>query len=105
MMRIIMDYKTKIGEALDKELPELCFSDIPKYGVASCTASCFATTKGCWNIEVNFSVENGGISDVYFENSDNPDIDFYIDSPNLVKDAYPDLYEHIESEIFRMIDG
>jgi len=56
-----------------------------------------------WNLETSISTENGGISDIYFEDSNDPEDDFYIDSTELAEKVYPELYEHIETEIFRRI--
>lgn len=90
-----------IGRELESDI-EIEMTHLPKYGRGSCLVRDFETEKGCWNIEVDFSVENGGIDSLCIESSDGDEDAFSIEAED-VKTSYPVLFEKITSAIFENI--
>ena len=97
-----MNLLETIGRELESDI-EIEMIHLSKYGRGSCIARDFETENGCWNIEVDFSVENGGIDSLCFESSDGNEESFSIDDIEDVKTSYPVLFEKIMSAIFENI--
>ncbi|MFA6102828.1 MAG: hypothetical protein WC721_11620 [Victivallaceae bacterium] len=92
-----------IGRELESDI-EIEMIHLPKYGKGSCLVRDFETENGCWNIEVDFSVENGGIDALCFERTDcNDEEPVYVEETNEIKFSYPALFEKIVSAIFEKI--
>jgi len=99
-----MNLTEKMGRELESNILEIEMMHLPKYGRGSCIVRDFETENGCWNIEVDFSVENGGIDSLCFESSDNRDDEpFSVEEIEDIKTAYPVLFERISSTIFANI--
>jgi len=94
-----MNLHETIGRELESDI-EVEMINLPKYGIGSCIVKDFETENGCWNIEIDFSVENGGIDSLCFESSDSNDEPFSVEEINEVKSSYPVLFERITSAIF-----
>lgn len=99
-----MNLHEKIGREIESNMQEIEMIFLPKYGRGSCVVKGFETENGCWNIQVDFNVENGGIDSLCFESSDNSEREpFCIDEIDDIKSLYPDLFENITSAIFENI--
>ncbi len=96
-----MNLLETIGRELESDI-EIEMIHLPKYGRGSCIVRDFETENGCWNIEVDFSVENGGIDALCFEGSDGNEEPFSVEAED-VKTSYPELFEKIVSAIFENI--
>ena len=96
-----MNLLETIGRELESDI-EIEMIHLPQYGRGSCLVRDFETENGCWNIEVDFSVENGGIDSLCFESPDS-DTPFSVEEIENVRTAYPVLFERITSAIFENI--
>ena len=99
-----MKLNEEIGREIESSNQEIEIIHLPQYGRGSCIVKDFETENGCWNIQVDFSVENGGIDSLCFESSDNTEMEpFCIDEIDEIKSSYPILFEKIASTIFANI--
>jgi hypothetical protein len=98
-----MNLIDKIGRELESNILEIEMVHLPKYGRGSCLVRDFETENGCWDVEVDFSVENGGIDSLCFESSDGNEEPFSVEEIEDVKSSYPVLFEKITSAIFENI--
>lgn len=96
-----MNLLETIGQELESDI-EIEMIHLPKYGRGTCLVRDFETENGCWNIEVDFSVENGGIDSHCFESSDGNEESFSVEAED-VKSSYPVLFEKITAAIFESI--
>jgi len=97
-----MNLLETIGQELESDI-EIEMIHLPKHGSGSCLVRNFETENGCWNIEVDFSVENGGIDSLCFESSDGNEEPFSVEEIEDIKISYPVLFEKIVSAIFENV--
>jgi hypothetical protein len=97
-----MNLIDKLGKEIESDI-EIEMIHLPKYGRGSCLVRDFETENCCWNIEVDFSVENGGIDSLCFESSDGDEEPFSVEEIEDIKSSYPTLFEKTISVILENI--